>query len=285
MHISEEQRCQYRNEGYMFLENAIPHEQVEGLRDECQRYIARYDAEMEAKGVTVQGINHYKKRYFISRRGLESPTITDFLFGERMAEVCRATLGDTAYLFHEQYVVKFAEVGTRFGWHQDSGYVGHYHRPYLSCWCALDDMSIENGTVSVLPYSAIGMTPDDLYDHTIEDASNDKIGYRGDHPGVPAIVPAGTIVVFSSRTFHRSGPNTTSRIRRCYLAQYSAEADYEQGWDRAVGPGGPDCERRPVVPPIAEELMGRRKDSAARVRSDIARCQACFWNAVREEGN
>ncbi len=223
MHIAEELRDQYRREGYMFLENVIPEEQVEGLRQECQRYIARYDAEMEAKGVTVQGINHYKKRYFISRRGMESPTITQFLFSERMAAVCRATLGDTAYLFHEQYVVKFAEVGTKFGWHQDSGYVGHYHRPYLSCWCALDDMTIENGTVSVLPYSAIGMQPDDLYDHRIEDASNDKIGYRGDHPGVPAIVPAGSIVVFSSRTFHRSGPNATSGIRRCYLAQYSAE--------------------------------------------------------------
>ena len=72
MHIAEELRNQYRNEGYMFLENAIPAEQIEGLRQECQRYIARYDAEMEAKGVTVQGINHYKKRYFISRRGMES---------------------------------------------------------------------------------------------------------------------------------------------------------------------------------------------------------------------
>ncbi|MCY3798103.1 MAG: phytanoyl-CoA dioxygenase family protein, partial [Chloroflexi bacterium] len=36
-------------------------------------------------------------------------------------------------------------------------------------------------------------------------------------------VPAGSIVVFSSRTFHRSGPNLTDQYRRCYLAQYSAE--------------------------------------------------------------
>lgn len=223
MQITEEQRNQYRNEGYVILESVIPAAQVEGLRQECQHYIDRYDAEMEAKGVTVQGINHYKKRYFISRRGLESPIITDFLFSELMAGICQATLGDDAYLFHEQYVVKFAEVGTKFGWHQDSGYVGHYHRPYLSCWCALDDMTIENGTVSVLPYSEIGMTPADLYDHALEAGSNDKIGYYGDHPGIPALVPAGSIVVFSSRTFHRSGPNTTPRIRRCYLAQYSAE--------------------------------------------------------------
>jgi hypothetical protein len=28
---------------------------------------------------------------------------------------------------------------------------------------------------------------------------------------------------FSSTLFHRSGPNTTDRIRRIYLAQYSTE--------------------------------------------------------------
>ena len=93
MQITEAQRLNFRNEGYFILENVIPSAQVVGLREECQRYIDRYDAEMEAKGVTVQGINHYKKRYFISRRGLESPTITDFLFGELMAAICKATLG------------------------------------------------------------------------------------------------------------------------------------------------------------------------------------------------
>lgn len=221
--ITAEQQVQYRQEGYFILERAIDSDALEGLRAECQRYIDRYEAEMEAKGVTVSGINHYKKRYFISNRGKESPIISRFLFSELMADICRATLGDTAYLFNEQYVVKAAEVGTKFAWHQDSGYIGHYHRPYLSCWCALDDMTEENGTVYVLPYARAGMEPDTLFEHTVEAGSNDKIGYHGDDPGIPALVPAGSIVVFSSRTFHRSGPNTTDRMRRSYLAQYSAE--------------------------------------------------------------
>ena len=84
------------------------------------------------------------------------------------AEVCRATLGDTAYLFWEQYVVKGAEAGMKFSWHQDSGYVGYPdHKPYLTCWCALDDMSEENGTVYVMPFSqngksAVGDPPPDI---------------------------------------------------------------------------------------------------------------------------
>jgi hypothetical protein len=37
------------------------------------------------------------------------------------------------------------------------------------------------------------------------------------------IVPAGSIACFSTTLFQRCGPNTTDRVRRVYVAQYSAE--------------------------------------------------------------
>ena len=238
MIVSEAQREQYRREGYFILERVIPEVVLDGLREECARLLAETDARMEARGVESEGISHYRKRYFISNAWRSSPVISDFLFSDLMAAVGRATLGDDVYLFHEQYVVKAAERGTKFAWHQDSGYIGHYHRPYLSCWCALDDMTVENGTVYVLPYARAGMQPDELFDHRVEDGSNDKVGYHGDDPGVAAPVPAGSMVVFSSRTFHRSGPNTTGRMRRVYLAQYSAEPVMNRAgddyWNQAI---------------------------------------------------
>ncbi len=236
--VPPEQVEQFQREGYFILESAIPAAIVDALRSECMRFVEARDREMEAKGITTDHITHYKKRYFIHGRDADSPIMTEFLFSELMAQICRATLGDTAYLFHEQYVVKAADTDSKFAWHQDSGYVGHYHRAYLSCWCALDDMSVENGTVYILPYSRDGRrSTDAIIDHTVEERTNDKVGYKGDDPGIPAIVPAGSIVVFSSRTFHRSGPNMTHKYRRCYLAQYSAEPimnrDGSDLWGRA----------------------------------------------------
>ena len=222
--VSPEQLEQFEREGYFILESVIPENVVAALLDECMRLVGDREREMEAKGVKTQGLNHLKKRYFISRRSAESPIMTEFLYSELMADICRPLLGDTAYLFVEQYVVKAADTDSKFAWHQDSGYVGHYHRAYMSCWCALDDMTVENGTVYILPFSRDGRnTSDDIIDHTVEERSNDKVGYKGDDPGIPAIVPAGSIVVFSSRTFHRSGPNMTDKYRRSYLAQYSSE--------------------------------------------------------------
>jgi len=56
-----------------------------------------------------------------------------------------------------------------------------------------------------------------------DEESNDLAGYFGDDPGDPVIVPAGSIACFSTTLFHRSGPNITDRMRRVYVAQYSAE--------------------------------------------------------------
>lgn len=219
--VSPEQKTQYERDGFFILERVISEKHLQNLRDEAQRFVDQLDTEMEAKGVKSIGITHYKNRYFISNKFKNSRKLREFLFSDLMADVCRATLGDEAYLFNEQYVIKAAEKGMHFGWHQDSGYIGYDHKRYLSCWCALDDMSIENGTVYVLPYDKAGTR--EWLQHAREEGTNDLIGYRGDDPGIPAIVPAGSIVVFSSTTFHRSGSNQTERMRRVYLAQYSCE--------------------------------------------------------------
>ena len=150
------QISEFRDEGYFILESVIPDSVLDMLREECAAFIARKEAEMEAASTDVMGINHRGKRYFISRQFKQSERLHEFLFGQLMADICSATLGDTAYLFWEQFVVKCAEVGMDFSWHQDSGYLGYDHTPYLSCWCALDDVDEENGTVYVLPFSRAG---------------------------------------------------------------------------------------------------------------------------------
>ena len=114
-------------------------------------------------------ITHRGKRYFINNRYRLSQRLWEFLFSPLMAQVAEATVGPDAYLFHEQWVVKGAEQGMKFAWHQDSGYVKWYepsadHKPYVTCWCTLDDVSEANGTVYILPHSRAG-TKDKIIDH------------------------------------------------------------------------------------------------------------------------
>jgi ectoine hydroxylase-related dioxygenase (phytanoyl-CoA dioxygenase family) len=96
------------------------------------------------------------------------------------------------------------------------------HRPYLTCWCPLDDVNEENGSVYLLPHSR-GGTKNWIADHARDEDSSDLVGYTGDDPGIAVEAPAGSIVAFTSYNFHRSGANTTPNMRRVYLPQYSAE--------------------------------------------------------------
>src|SRR5476651_1691811 len=144
--VTREHIRQFEENGYFILEKIVQDEHLEILRDSARIFMDKLHAEMDRTGTDVIGITHRNKRYFISNRYKESDRVKEVLFSELMAEICRATLGPEVFLFNEQYVLKCAEVGMKFGWHQDSGYIGHPHKPYLSCWCALDDVNLENGT-------------------------------------------------------------------------------------------------------------------------------------------
>jgi ectoine hydroxylase-related dioxygenase (phytanoyl-CoA dioxygenase family) len=232
---------QFETEGYFILEDVVDAEMLAFLRDECAFFVAREDAKMDALGVDVLDITHRNKRYHASFCIRDRPELGRFTFGALMEGVCRALLGPDAYLFYDQFVVKGPEAGMKLSWHQDSGYVNAVdgdvaHRPYITCWCPLDDVNEDNGTVYILPKSQSGI--DGWVPHHYDPETNDWVGYDGPLQGVPVRMRAGGLAVFSSMTMHSSGANTTSRMRRVYLAQYSPEpvltADRKMLWGNAL---------------------------------------------------
>ncbi len=152
--ITDEQTRQFRDQGYLVLDQHVPPEHIEVLRDVCGDLIAETDRDIDAgRRERVLEITHKGKRYFMDGAYDKRPELGAYIFSEIMADVCRATIGPNAYLFKNQYVVKCADVGMKFSWHQDSGYVPEPHTPYLTTWCALDDVSEDNGTIYILPRS------------------------------------------------------------------------------------------------------------------------------------
>ena len=224
--VSDAQREQFRTDGYFVVERALPSEHLELLRRLSQDALDVTHARMDAEGTDQLGLSRRGKRYFTQHLLRERPELRDVLFSPLLADVCRATLGDTAYLFWEQFVLKGPDLETTFSWHQDSGYVHENHRPYVTVWIALDDVSEINGSVYLLPYRRSGIRS--YVKHVTDDRTNDKVCYFGADPGEPIVVPAGSLAVFSSVVIHRSGPNLTDHMRRVYLAQYSSEVIMNQ---------------------------------------------------------
>jgi len=224
--ITEEQKRKYHHDGFFILESIIPEEELALVRKECTELIEEQNKEMDKLGTKVLNLSRKNSRYFVFLAYKDHPQLGKIIFSDLMAEICKSTIGDEAYLFWEQFVVKGTDPkGAEFTWHQDSGYVDYKHKYYVNAWIPLDDVNEENGTVYLLPYSLAGTK--EKVEHKPVPGTNDREGYFGHEKGIPANCPAGSIVVFSSTVLHRSGTNNTNKMRRAYAIQFSPEPIYE----------------------------------------------------------
>ncbi len=220
--ISIMQTQQYQTEGFFILENALAPELLALARDCCDAALRAAElkrAQMPSPDNTNQKTLKSRRPDFLKLPHQSHPELDRLIFSPIMAEICRATIGEEAYLYYDQFVVKSPRTGTTITRHQDSYYVGGPHRPYINCWCVLDDVNEANGTVRLLSYERAG-TRELLPALWTEQG---KSAYRHEDPGIPVIVPAGSIAVFSSLVIHASGANLTDQPRRVYVIQFSPE--------------------------------------------------------------
>ncbi len=208
----------FMKNGYAVLPNALTDDELETLRSACQVLL---DEPVDDGGGDRHKIGLGAARRFLAHRHEEFPEVSQFILGEKVARIVAKHLGTPGYLFNEQFVVKGSGTGASFAWHQDSAYVGYDHKPYLSVWIALDDTTVENGCVYIIPRD-LEANPGIDHHEWVEE-SRELNGYFGEDEGEAMTCPAGSIVVFSSLTLHRSGSNRTDKLRRAYLCQYSAE--------------------------------------------------------------
>jgi len=149
---------------------------------------------------------------------LRSETLARFCAHPVFADLCHDLIGPDARLYWEQAVYKKPEKPGTFPWHQDNGYRYIEPQQYLTCWLALTDATRENGC----PWIAPGLHRLGTFEHRMTPA-----GWRclDDDPVDATAVeaPAGSIVVFSSLTPHRTGPNLSRGVRKSYIVQFAPD--------------------------------------------------------------
>lgn len=111
-------------------------------------------------------------------------------------------------------------------WHQDEAHIPTRDRSLTAAWLALDDATIDNGCLWVLPGShrAGILYPVRDQDDPRFDCTKEAHGFH-DEDAVPVEVPAGTAVIFNGYLLHRSLENRSNGLRRALVNHYmSAES-------------------------------------------------------------
>lgn len=216
--IPEQTAQDYLRQGYVILPGILEDAELQVLEQACDTLLAEPpDDDMGGKAHNI-GRGH--DRRFLRHRHEDLPELGAFLLGADMKQLSSTFVGETPHLFNEQFVVKGPKTGASFAWHQDSAYVGFDHEPYVTIWIAVDDTTVDNGAVYVLPRNLNEETS--IEPHEWDKDGKEMVGYHGSDPGIPAEVPRGSVVAFSSLTLHRSSTNITEKPRRGFVAQYSA---------------------------------------------------------------
>ncbi len=134
-------------------------------------------------------------------------------------------IGEPVRLFSDRIVLKPPRLGSEKPFHQDNAY---FHvlpeDAFITCWCALDDATLENGCLHYFPGS-----------HTKGTIDHEKIPKtphlvpRGIDPKgcVPVSIRSGGVIFHHGLTIHTSGPNRSERWRRAYICHYvRTDAEY-----------------------------------------------------------
>lgn len=173
-----------------------------------------------------------------------SPIVRAYMSHPRIVDVLGRIVGAHLGLQWDGSVkcmqtVLFAKAPGKPGqaWHQDEAYIPTRDRSLCGAWIALDDATVENGCLWVVPGSHTKGVLYPVRRHGAREYDASPEAYGFDPSGkVPVEVRAGGVVFFNGYLLHGSQPNTSKSYRRSLVSHYMTGQSL-LGWE--VKPNGP----------------------------------------------
>jgi phytanoyl-CoA hydroxylase len=132
--------------------------------------------------------------------------------------IATRVLGGDVRFWWDQGINTGPGSGSTIDWHQDNGYQAGRTQEYLTCWLALDESTLANGGLEVIPGSQrAGLLEHEWRDvHAVIPETDFPV-----HEKIPLDAAAGDLLIFSSLLVHRTvGNHTKDRHRRAWVIQY-----------------------------------------------------------------
>lgn len=251
MALSDAQLERFRADGYVNLGRVFDAAELEMIGAEYDRLVT---PDAQVLGNAEDGVYPYR-----AMLNFRSPSLKLLLTDARLLDLAVALLGPDVRFYWDQGINKSPGAGSEIAWHQDNGYQGGRTQEYLTCWLSLDDSSLENGGLLVVPGS-----------HHGGQREHERHGVHAVIPkeafdaasAVPLDAKAGDLLIFSSLLIHQTvGNKTADKHRRAWVVQYcrgdQRNEDTGEVYDNRpwVVRGG-----EPVVEPWAERVFDLRAD-------------------------
>jgi len=170
-------------------------------------------------------------------------TLDDFTKNNPMIPIVKEILNSEVYLHQSHFNYKNAKTGGEYAWHSDytfwKAHDGMIEPNALSLLFLLDDMTEENGPLTVLPGSENYLVEKKNTDWTIKHDANETDGMITEHmvsmTGLQrhtVVGKAGDVFVMHANTWHTSDCNKSSKDRNVLFLCYNSIDNKTTKYDR-----------------------------------------------------
>ncbi|GIX07942.1 MAG: hypothetical protein KatS3mg115_2345 [Candidatus Poribacteria bacterium] len=255
--LDEDQVRFYVENGYLVVPDLITEEEVEELWEDTVRIARGHYPCKSLKPLPPETSDEeaLRKILCIHQPHFISPVILKYVKHPKIAGVLSQIVG--AHLPYWDGSVKcmqsmlFVKPPGFQGqaWHQDEVYIPTRDRSLTGAWIALDDATVENGCLWVIPGShRLGyLYPQRDHNNPDEfDFAQESYGFD-ESEEVPVEVQRGSVVFFNGYLLHRSRKNR-SRIYRRALVNHYCNAWSLLPWSIREGERPATADRRAIVP-------------------------------------
>jgi phytanoyl-CoA hydroxylase len=216
----------YARDGYLIVADAFNADKVEVLRTEGLR-LFRGDLG-EVQGLVPPAPDDTDD--IVMRRHIcahfphkLSALFADALEHPKIVDVLTRVIGPDVKAMQSMLFTK-AEGKPGQAWHQDEFFIPTRDRSLTGVWIALDDATVENGCLWVIPGSHRPgvLYPDREHDDPHFDCTVEAYDFPyTDEDAIPVEVPAGSALVFNGYLLHRSLQNSGRHgMRRALVNHY-----------------------------------------------------------------
>lgn len=223
--ISDEDVDFYRQQGYLLVPEVLSSLELESLHQDLNSVVA--GAAQVSKNDDVydleasHSIEHPRIRR-IKHPHLVMPSVNRLMRHPALVEILTRLMGPGVRFQTSKLNMKSAGFGAPVEWHQDWAFYPHTNDNLLAVGVMLDEVTMDNGPMQVIPGSHQGDTHDHHADGYFCGAIDPVKSNIDFDTAVPLTGPAGSMTFHHVRMVHGSAQNRSSQSRNFLLYQFTA---------------------------------------------------------------
>ena len=232
--ISQELADQFHRDGYIFLEDALTDSQLLAINNQLLEWVEESKLHSKSFGKIKDGRPRFDvdlKSHSENKPALRritspaeiSDACLDVVKDNRALDLVAEIFGPNIKHWTNKLNLKLPSSGTEVKFHQDFPFEPHSNEDIMTVLFFLDDVTLENGPLEVVPGTHNGPLYSLWHDGVFTGAVSSEVELEKKERAISCTGRAGSACLMHSKLLHGSSSNHTKLPRSLFIVSYSAE--------------------------------------------------------------